>query len=482
LTVRLRSLLEVIHPHGRVLRAVVVGRGCPESLRPEAAPHSPFDLVVLAPTESELRGPSLARELREAVRNLAPQGVAYGIAPRGRRRAVRQMLMREGLTLRLELAHFPDFDRSTFVFPLHRDPARYVLGRLALLSRAGAAAVHATAWRPILLRASLRSVGIICTHDPAARPFRWAETLVGNEGQQMKVAIARTRPGTASSFVLFLFSRGSLPTALVKIASGTAKAALEREVRMLRLLAPRARLAGARVPEAVGSSTSDDAAVIVETPLDGRPGAILLHRKPRRLEDVTRPVAAWLAHWNVATARRCCLASELLESEVLAPARALASVLGDGRGYVARLEELCDRALGLETVLVDRHGDLTMWNVLVGEAAIGIVDWEAAKRHVLPLVDFYYAVTDAVAATEGYADRPAAFRACFGPAGVHQSLVRELESRISGALELRPQTAELAFHACWLQHAENEVARQARAGPFTVIVDAIASSQIEFER
>jgi hypothetical protein len=100
---------------------------------------------------------------------------------------------------------------------------------------------------------------------------------------------------------------------------------------------------------------------------------------------------------------------------------------------------------------------MTMWNVLLDRGGrLGIVDWEAAEEATLPLKDLFYAVTDAVAATRRYADRPGAVRECFAPDGRHAATAARLQAAGAAAAEASPELVELSFHACWLGHAANE--------------------------
>ena len=123
--------------------------------------------------------------------------------------------------------------------------------------------------------------------------------------------------------------------------------------------------------------------------------------------------------------------------------------------------------------LVAAHNDLTMWNLLIADdGSIGVLDWEAAASQCLPLGDFVYAAVDAVASIDGYASRAQSARDCFAPRGRHAPLVGALTSRLAGALELSPPTVELLTHACFLQHARNEL-RFGRRPDFIDVVRAL---------
>ena len=70
-------------------------------------------------------------------------------------------------------------------------------------------------------------------------------------------------------------------------------------------------------------------------------------------------------------------------------------------------------AAGEPLPTVAAHGDLTMSNVLLGEGAPGVVDWEASTATGVPLRDLLYAAVDATAAADGYRDRLAPSSAAF---------------------------------------------------------------------
>ena len=136
----------------------------------------------------------------------------------------------------------------------------------------------------------------------------------------------------------------------------------------------------------------------------------------------------------------------------------------------------CEALAGGEPPLVARHNDLTMWNVLVDrQGAIGVLDWAEADSAGLPLTDFFYAVTDAAAACEGYTHRLEAVRACFEPGGIRFDRVTLLQEKLRESLQLSPEAVELAFHACWLRHARNEQrSTHASGGEFLAIARWLA--------
>jgi hypothetical protein len=171
------------------------------------------------------------------------------------------------------------------------------------------------------------------------------------------------------------------------------------------------------------------------------------------------------------------LTGEHLRDEVLAPAALLAPHLEGGEAYLDWLAGQCASLVGRPMPRVAVHRDLTLWNVLLdGHGGLGVVDWESACQAGWPLTDLFYAAVDGVAATYGYGDRPAAFQACFAPGGAQASLVARWQQRLCDTLAIGPDAAALGWHACWLQHAANELAAASGNAerPFLQIVQWLA--------
>jgi hypothetical protein len=265
--------------------------------------------------------------------------------------------------------------------------------------------------------------------------------------------------------VLHPFGPGASPPIVAKLALGSRAAPAAEESRLVRL-GPTAGRAGAAVPQPLTPTRLNGAPVLLETRLGGRILAPLLGRRPAQLWRRLTRVCDWLDEWQRLTATPTPVTPHQLEREVLAPARELAPHLDRGEAYVAALEARCAAAADGPAPLVASHNDLTMWNVLVdGRRQLGIVDWEVAEEATLPLKDFFYAVVDAVAATDRYADRPGAARACFDPDGEHADRVAELQASLARSIAAAPEIVELAFDACWLGHARNELGRSGGSDP-----------------
>jgi len=243
------------------------------------------------------------------------------------------------------------------------------------------------------------------------------------------------------------------------------------EGRALAELGPAARAAGADVPEVVEEGELGGRPLLVMTGVEGRPASALLAERRDRHDALVERIADWLLRWNVATAAETTFSRELLERELLAPARA--AELPDS--YLSELERMGRAVEGRPVRLVAAHNDLTSANVLVARGGgLAVVDWDTAAAHALPLADLFYALADAEAATGGFADRVAAFFAA--PRGEH-------ERRLRDALGLDEAVADLCFHACWLRHAANETLRpEQEARPFLEIVRAVAARRMRMGR
>jgi thiamine kinase-like enzyme len=213
------------------------------------------------------------------------------------------------------------------------------------------------------------------------------------------------------------------------------------------------------VPEVVEEGDLGGRPLLVTTGVVGRPASVLLAERPGRRDALVERIAEWLLRWNLATAAETTLSRELLEREVLAPARAVGAL-------VPELERLARAAEGRPVKLVAAHNDLTTANVLVGDGRLAIVDWDTAAPRALPLIDLFYAVADAEAATRGFTNRTAVTS-------------REHERRFRDALGIDDAVADLCFHACWLRHAANESLRpDERARPFLEIARTLAAQRI----
>jgi hypothetical protein len=449
-----RTALELLHPDGCVAEVAVAGASgvAPEGVDPDAS----LDLVVLAPSGGRA---SLQTLLDSFVPRLSGDAVVYVLVPPLGRRAARRQLVRSGLVLDRGIAHVPSFDSSRYLVPLERSLARRAFREVvAVWPRRGRVVARLLdfSWTAAVLESLLPSVALV-GRPPDARPlFDWASRLLG-DGPDLRVeAVVTSGPAKAERAVVLLVPSGGETASLVAKIRGGSSAKLERQATALEGPASTARTAGAAVPELIALRPLGARSVLYETCVGGASAAGLLASEPERLPSILALLSDWLDRWQRVSLVERPAGSEELGSRILAPAEALAPLLDHGDDYVLWLRTRCEAIAGHVLPLVDAHNDLTMFNVLVTPSGVGVVDWEEASGGTLPLTDFFYAAVDATAAAARYADRIAAFDACFGGTGRSAELIAGIQRRLMSTAAMSAELAQLAFHACWLHHAANE--------------------------
>ena len=477
------SPLELLHPDGIAKRSIVLGNNCPTLLLPNSCqvPADLADFAILAPTEAECRVRGwLEERVRLMAHKLAPDGIVYVLVPRRLRLRIMSLLCQCGLSVGPSIAHLPDWVLNRYLLPLNPVPVQYAFSTL-LPTRSPKRHLAMMAFRlpggEKLLARMLPSVGLVARR-PSARPlFNWLFKL-GSEVHLPGSAVISTRwRGQSGTAVLFRFSDGDAqPSTVVKLSLMTTLAVKNtNEAALINQLGPTARRAGARVPQPLSVEQINGHRVLLQTVVSGQSLAALLVSKPSRLFDLIEHVTSWLERWNHATKVIRSLDIELLNQEVLTPVALLAPLLEQGEEYRDWLTMRCATATGIPVPLVATHNDLTMSNLLLDEqGSLGIVDWETCREEALPLVDLFYAVADAVAATHGYTDRPKSFRTCFVPGGRFVEAVTRLQIHFRRSLQISPEVADLCFHACWLRHAANEYVSDSDRRRFFNIVQILA--------
>lgn len=466
-----QSLLELLLPGGCSERTVVLGSGCPARLirqLPGDDGRAPVDLMVLAPSEAEERQPGwLCAAVDSGAARLAADGIVYVMVGPGARRATRRLLRTQGLTVDTAVLHLPDVGETRHMVPLEPVAARHAFRRIVPLVAWKRAAVGALLGLggASVLSATQNGIGLVA-RCPGARPlFGWLSVLEGAQGPYRAVVLSASWRPTGPRVVLHPFAASPGRQVVAKVSLDQPVGIVSEGSRLQRL-AVAARRAGADVPEPLRTGEVCGATVLLETRVDGQIVAPLLSRRPARLNPVLTRVSEWLEEWQRLTAATGPLSRELLEREILDPARRLAPQLPGGAEYVAALSLRCDAVEGTTATLTASHNDLTMWNVLIDDRGrLGVVDWEVAEEVTLPLKDFFYASVDAVAATDRYADRPGAYNACFMSRGSSGGTVARLEDSMIAALNIAPEVVELSRHACWLGHALNEAQSSERSAP-----------------
>jgi len=435
--------IELWHPDGVATRRVTL-----DASSPTGEGDGPADVIVVAPDVA------LEEALVHATGQLAPDGIAWiVISPRRRARAAR-LIARAGLEVRGEVLLVPGWPASEHLVGLVpgavRDAARRRLGAGALRSWL-AGTLTATPPGRVVLRHASPGIALIAGR-PGDRPaLAWLGELDGRPvaGATVSTGVRRDAP---VGVVLRFAGRTGAPDLAVKVGLGSpGRERIARERHALATIAPDAARAGVRVPTLTTASATW---LIATDVIAGHPVAA------RHSEAVAADIAAWLLDWNRATLRPSPAApDDLVEASV---GRLLAAGVVDD-AYARAVTELADAA-GCPRVAA--HNDLTLANVLVRRGSLAVVDWESAAAHGLPLTDLWYLLADAHARARGVTHATAVQRLLDGgdPAAVREH---------RAALRLTPRQAELAFHACWIMHADDELAR-GTSGAFTDVVRAVA--------
>lgn len=459
------SPFELLHPDGLVRSSAVLGGGCPETLAAALPGHAgPLDLAVLAPGTEEAGDPAwlrgAARELADA---LAPDGLAVVLAPPARRAAAARALERAGLvragTFLRAGRHLVSADSRAL---------RHALGTvLAPSSRRRLA--HAVAPMP----GGARALAAIAGGTPVLRPvgarplLAWTRGLAPGADPDSAVLTETWREHGGSSLVHVFGPTGAAPFAVAKVRAADAEAAHARELAALETVAPGARVAGVETPELIASSRVGGRPALLASAVPGRPASLLPNR-PGALDRL----AAWLEAWGRATVVPDGLSAAEVEERLAAGVRALAPHLPGADAYEASL-----RRLAAPLPAVAAHNDLTTANVLLAGDRLGIVDWESAAARDLPLRDLVYATVDVHLATGRFPSRPAAFEACYLRNGVEADAARRHLARARAALGLTREAVLACFHACWLEHAANDLRRIPAGESEFVAVAALAARE-----
>jgi Phosphotransferase enzyme family len=497
------SPLELLHPDGFASRPLIIGSQAPLPLLPGACVTSggPFDLVLLAPAHAECEMPGwLEDAVRRATRSLASDAVVYVLAPQQWRHAISRLLREHSMSIEAAFAHLPDSASSRYIVPLHTITIRYALSKViparSSVRRAAAMALSLPG-SGRLLGVALPSVALVARPSGARPLFSWVFQLGGQPHLSGRVVLSTRWRAEHGSAVLHRFSGSErLPSTVIKLPL-TASMVDRRlsEAAILERLGPMARKAGARAPAISVVERRSGHPMLLQRALHGQSLATLLASQRWCWSDAMEPIIQWLERWNRSTVVIKAVDAQWLEREILGPARLLAPGITGGHEYVEWLRVRCAEVSGAPLPRVAAHNDLTMWNVLLDdERRLCVVDWESARPDGFPLADFYYAVTDAVAAAGvrrghargGYADRLEAFEACFAPGGAHSAAVASFEARMRSAVSVPPRLESLAFHACWLHHAANERERKkdepGSPRPFLKILQWMVSHHPDLER
>ena len=479
------SLLELIHPDGSANTSFVLGSNCPEHLYPELQIESDpkVALFIIAPSVEECRSEGWLEEAAKSVgQRLSEDGVCYVLLPLPWRRRMIRLLSQANLVIDLSFWHFPDWASSQYLVPLQHGPAQFAVERILtapLWKRILAKEMFRYSSARRILGASWKSFGF-SVRRPGARPlFQWLFKPEREESFSGTAIIRRSWRGNRGANILYCFPYGELLPATITKTSivDDSLSRPDREAEVLETMGPRACTQGVRVPHVLQKKRNGQRSSLFLSPVPGRPASDLLALDPSRLSTLLTKIVGWLEYWHSATVNVRPLVEARIGQDFFAPIERLAPLLQNADGYRNWLADHIRGVAGTPFPFVAGHNDLTMANVLVDQHGhLGVVDWETGMAESWPLVDFYYAVTDAVRIAQGYTDWLEAFKACYQPKGPFAPEVDCREKRLQSSIEMSPGSAVLCFHACWLHHASNEhrVSRPGDPQPFLQIVQWLA--------
>lgn len=427
-------LLGLLHPRGDATRVAYVAA---EGAR---ASQEAVDLAIAyAPTR---------RAAAACAAVVATDGIVVALGPGRSAAGARRLLSAQGLRVDAVFGIRRSSGQALGLLPLDA----HALAHAATTYGAAPPALVALVRRALnertlaLVASAVPRVAVVARHADAPPLLAWLDS--GHRAPATHAIILGSWRGPRGSAVIDLAPTREHPRLIAKItfgAEGAARATAEAQT--LQRLGRGAEAAGARVPTVIRLALAGERPVIVEDAVPGTPANQVLRLQPARLRELLHGIATWLERWGLATRTPRQDAAILLdESLSLGPPfdRDLARRVR-GQLHHVRLP------------LVATHGDLTAANVLVaGRGAIGVVDWQTARVHGLPIGDLAYATVDAVRIAGRYPTVVAAYDACFGRSTGHGQLVGCLHRSLAAALGLSPAETWAALCASWLEHAANE--------------------------
>ena len=467
--------LDLLHPAGRVGARLAIGGAARAIDHGES--ERPVDLVVVAPRHDEVSRAWLVAALATAVDRMARDAVAVVITPPRWRHGAERAIASAGLVLTDAIVTAPAWPDTKHFVPIATAPIadagpRY-LGLGPFPARLARTAARLRVGRRLMRR---RAIGcaLVAKRHTGSEPFAWLTALDGVAGARATVS-GPTRADAPTAVVLRYPASGLVPDLAIKVALDDAgRRRLARERTALAEVAPAAARAGVEVPSVKPGGTPW---LLCTTIVSGAPAGSLLARRPSQLERVSRALVVWLTEWNRATVSSAVASTDLLDRLVLEAVDRVTARDPSLVDYGRLVGDLAHRMLGQPVLLVAAHHDLTMANVLDRGRTIGVLDWEEAEATALPATDLWYALADGAARACRVSHADAVEALVLGDVRL-PNWFSGAAAELASALSLLPDEASLAFHACWLHHAANEIARGERDGRFLAVVRRVASRRL----
>jgi hypothetical protein len=474
--------LDLWHPTGEPRRRLMLGALAAagaggSSAETGLADTGLADVVVVAPGAGESTGHWLDAAILSAATRLDRDGIVAVLVGRPWRRRTERALRGAGLVLVDALITVPPWPATEQLAPVDGaalgDYGRRHLGfstRRALLF--GLAGRPPALGRALLGRALLsRAPGwcLVAAAPGATPPWTWLETFGG--GPWMAALTVSNRDDARGVLVWPYRPGGAAPGIVVKVGLDEAgRRRVDGERRALSELGPAARAAGAAVPTPRHAGPAWALGMDV---IPGTSAAQVVAARPADLGRIAQRVSAWLAAWHRSTGVPAG-GAEALEAHVLRPLRRVVAAAPDLAAYAEEVSRMARELADRPVVVVAAHNDLTFANVVDSADGIGILDWESATPEGLPTTDLWYALTDGLARADriSHAD---ALAALVGGRSRLDGGLTGAAAAVATAAGASPAERSIALHACWLQHAADEIERGDRDGRFLAVVRSLAA-------
>jgi hypothetical protein len=467
--------LDLWHPTGAPMHRLALGGQDPA----DGGRHGAgIDVAVVAPSPGQIDRAWLEGAIGEATARLARDGLLWVIVPRRWRRTAERTLARRGLAQLEAVLTVPAWPHTAHLIPIAPetlgDAGVRHLGLAPAVARAASVLARTKAGVAVLRRAA-PGCALLAARRPPPTALRWLADLNGPATVATATVATATRDDARVAMALRFADGASKPDLVVKVPlDGPGRARLQREREALEMLGPAAARAGAAIP------VPHPVAVpwlLATGPLAGWPASAVLAGDAGQLARLATAVAEWLRAWGRATASATVATSAILDELLLAPLEQVTSAVPTPPAYAEALHRLAGRLEGHELVLTAAHNDLTMANVLDGEDRIGVVDWEVAVAAGLPLRDLWYSLADALARARGLTHAEAV-EALVRRAPETPAALAGAPATLAAELSLGRDQSLLAFHACWLAHAGDELRRGRSDGPFLAVVRQVATARL----
>jgi aminoglycoside phosphotransferase (APT) family kinase protein len=318
--------------------------------------------------------------------------------------------------------------------------------------------------------ASTEGVGAIISFDPNA-PGAGPPAYLREAAREAGLQLDAVRWGFATSgayasnkaiFVVFQAGQDN-PSFVIKMArTPESNDRLVNEQEALSALQQESLDGIVGAPRPIFTGVSSDLRFLCETAVRGTP----LRSRTTGLIDLPRVhvVVDRLTELGAASAKPSMAPPADVAEDLRALFDRFVEFYRPSRRTSAFLERQIDRIRVAEGLpLVFQHGDAGTWNVLVTEeGGVGLLDWEAANPHGIPLWDLFYflrSVGVTISRTSGERSSLRAFEHQFLGVTDLSTVLTAATRKYCGATGVSSDLVEPLFHLCWMHRAVKQASR-----------------------